>query len=359
MNYLLGAGCFAALTLVMWPVLPSCCVAAVVAYLLNPLVNRLESVGLPRPVSSFIIVFSSVSLLTASLVFLVPVVYSQTLEIAQLLADKLPLGAGVEGIKNAIRAHNVLRYGVIDAVNSATLSPSNLFSSENAEFIKLLSMLYKNFTKVVVGVVQSGVGIGSIAVKMLITLLLSFYILSSWPVVVKNILLMVPRRHLESFSHFMSRVDNIVSAYIRGQTSVCIVMSIYYCICFTVASLGYSLVLGFVSGIMTFIPYVGPVLCAVLGVCLALLQGFSWTNTAAVVLIFVVGNVVESNIVTPVLISKKLDLNPGWVVVGVVVFSAHAGFLGALVSIPVTAIVGVLTQFAVEKYKRSSLYLGE
>ncbi len=359
LNCLLGAGCAAVLVFVMRPVLPLCCVAAVLAYLLNPLVNRLESIGLPRPVSSFAIIFSSVGVFAALLVFLVPIAYSQTLALAKLLVDKLPF-AGVEGIKNALLAYDMLRYdGVIGAMNPEALSPHNLFSGNHVEFIKLLDGLYKNFIKVAVGVVQSGVGIGTIAAKVFITLLLLFYILGSWPIVVKNALLMVPRHYLEGFSHCMSKIDSIVSAYIRGQTTVCLIMLIYYCICFAVVGLEYSLVLGVISGIMTFIPYIGPILCALLGACLAILQDFSWTGTAAVILVFVVGNVVESNIITPVLLSKKLDLNPGWVVIGMVVFSAHAGLLGALVSIPVTAIVSVLTHFAVEKYKHSNFYLGK
>ncbi|MGN7678345.1 MAG: AI-2E family transporter [Anaplasma sp.] len=356
-NCLIGVFCAAALVLVMRPVLSPCCIAAVLAYLLNPLVNKLESIGLPRVISSFVIVFSFVAVFATFLVFLTPVAYSQALEMVKLLADKLPF-LNVEKVKDLLQAYDLHYDDVVDAVSAAASLPDDLFKGDSAAFLKLLHGLYKNFGKVVMAVVHSGVGLGSLLIKILLTLMLSFYILESWPLLVKNVLSMVPKRHVVTFSECMSKMDSKVSAYIRGQTTICLILSLYYCICFLAVGLKYSLVMGFMSGIMSFVPYLGPILCTALGIGMAILQGMSWTSTVAVILIFAVGHAVESQVITPVLIGRNLNLNPGWLVVGVVVFSAHAGLLGALVAVPVTAMVSVLAQLAMERYTRSNFYLG-
>ncbi|MGN7661293.1 MAG: AI-2E family transporter [Anaplasma sp.] len=356
-NCLIGVCCAAVLVLVMRPVLSPCCIAAVLAYLLNPLVNKLESVGLPRVVSSFVIVFSFVTVLATFFVLLTPVAYSQALEMAKLLVDRLPF-LDVEKVKDLLQTYDLQYDDVVGAVSAAASLPDDILKGDSATFLRLLHGLYKNFGKVVMGIVHSGVGLGSLLIKTLLTLVLSFYILESWPSLVKNVLNMVPKRHVGVFSECMSKMDSKVSAYIRGQTTICLILSLYYCVCFLVVGLEYSLVMGFMSGIMSFVPYLGPILCTALGTGMAVLQGMRWTSTVAVVLIFAVGHVVESNVITPVLISRNLNLNPGWLVVGMVVFSAHAGLLGALVAVPVTAMVSVLAQFAVERYTRSNFYLG-
>ncbi|MDB1135033.1 AI-2E family transporter [Candidatus Anaplasma sp. TIGMIC] len=358
-NLFLVAIAVVALVVVVRPVLCSCCFAVVIAYLLNPVVNRMEAVGLPRMVSSFAIVFSCTCVLGALVVFLTPILYSQALGIVKLLVDRAPF-IDLKDLKGLLSASGLPSYRDIinDTGDPLSFVTKSLVHGDNAELLKLLNSASGYFGKAVVGVAHSSIGVGASIIKMLLTLLLSFYILGSWNSLLGRINDLVPPRHRVSFLHCARRVDEVIAAYLRGQTLVCLLLSCYYCVCFVVMGLDYSLILGFVSGLMTFVPYVGPILCCVLGVGISMSQGLGLAKAATVVLMFIVGQTVESNVITPLIVGKKLSLNQVWIVLGMVVFSSHAGIAGALLAVPVTAILSVFTQFVVEKYTTSRFYLG-
>ncbi|MEH0831500.1 AI-2E family transporter [Anaplasma bovis] len=342
------------------PVLASCFTATAVAYLLNPIVNKLEQSGTPRSVSSFLIIFAAACMLCGVVVFLTPVLYSQALGIIKLLMDKVPF-IDLDEIMNSISMGNSVLDDDLEAPYSGPMEfiTENLLSKSSDDLLKFFRETYRYFGKLIAGIATSSVGIGNYIVKVFISFLLSFYILWHWPVIVKNIMLLIPKRYVKNFSSFMAMVDDIVSSYLRGQLTVCIIMSCYYCGCFVAVGLEYSLIVGFISGLMIFIPYIGPIFSVVLGICVALYQDMGTTSMTIVAAIFIVGHVLEAHVITPAIIGTKLHMSPAWLVIGMVVLTYHAGFLGALLSFPLTAILGVLVQDAVKRYLNSGFYLGK
>ena len=358
-NYLLVALLSVALLVVMRPVLYSCGVAVIVAYLFNPLVNRLEKVGLPRMVSSFVIILTSTGTLGALAVLLMPILYSQALDIVKLCIDKVPF-INLEDLKKVLSTSGIPVYKDIvdDFEDPISFIKQGMLHSGHVEFLKIFQSASNYFGKAIVGLAHSSVGVGSSIIKVFMTFVLSFYILGNWPVISRIIFDLVPKRHLQSFSDCTACIDEIISTYLRGQTLVCLFMACYYCFCFMAIDLEYSLVLGLFSGLMTFIPYVGPVLCAILSVCVAVSQGLGVGKVIIVLsLMFIIGQTAESNLVTPAIIGKRLSLCPAWLIIGMVVLSSHIGFFGTLLSVPLTAILKVLTQFVVRRYISSTFYL--
>ncbi|QJC27764.1 AI-2E family transporter [Anaplasma platys] len=356
-NFSLIALAFVVLAVVARPVLPACCVAIVVAYLLNPVVNRLEVLGCPRMFSSFAIIISGTGILGSLLLLLIPILYTQTLEIIKVLVETVPF-VRLEGLKSLLNDSSLSSYKEI--VDSAE-KPWSLFSGElfrggNAEFLKLFHSLSGYFGKAVVGLANSGMGFGVSVVKVFVTLLLSFYMLGKWPVITRCVTDLVPRHYLSDFSDCMTRVDEVISAYLHGMILVCLVLSCYYCLCFFIVDLDYSLVLGVMSGLAAFVPYVGPLLCAVLVICVAVSQSLGMAKVSLIGVMLLVGHVAESNFITPLIVGRKLSLSPAWLIIGMVVLSSHLGFLGTLMSVPITATIGVLAQLLFKKYTQSSFY---
>ena len=133
-------------------------------------------------------------------------------------------------------------------------------------------------------------------------------------------------------------------------------MAIYYTICLCIINLKYFLIIGLISGIMTFIPYIEPVFCTALSCIIAMLQFNNWTTCCIVAAMFIIGQLVESNIITPLLIGKRIDIHPIWIIIGMITCGSQIGFTGILLSIPITAIIGVFVKSIITQYMNSKFY---
>ena len=145
----------------------------------------------------------------------------------------------------------------------------------------------------------------------------------------------------------------------RGQGVVCLILGTYYALALALVGLQFGLVVGFLAGALTFIPYVGALVGGALAIGLALFQFWGdWWWIVAVWAIFQSGQFVEGNILTPNLVGSSVGLHPVWLIFALSAFGALFGFVGLLVAVPVAAIIGVLVRFALGRYKESLLYTG-
>lgn len=357
-NFSLIALAFVILAVIARPVLPACCVAVVIAYLLNPVVSRLETLGLHRMFSSFAIILSGTGIFGAVLLLLIPILYTQTLEVMKVLVNMIPFMHPGD-LKGLLNDSSLSPYREI--VENAErpwslLFNGKLFQEGNKEFLKLFHSVSGYFGRAVVALANSGMDFGISMVKVFVTLLLSFYMLGKWPEITRCVYDLIPRHYLSDFSDCITKVDEVISSYLHGMILVCLVLSCYYCLCFFLIDLDYSLVLGVMSGLAAFVPYIGPLLCAVLVVCVAISQSLGITKVSLIGAMLLVGHIAESNFITPLIVGKKLSLSPAWLIIGMVVLSSHLGILGTLMAVPITATIGVLAQLLFKKYTQSSFY---
>ena len=123
--------------------------------------------------------------------------------------------------------------------------------------------------------------------------------------------------------------------------------------------LQFGLVVGFVAGLVTFIPYLGALLGGALAIGLALFQFWGdWVSIGLVAGIFAIGQVIEGNVLTPKLVGGSVGLHPVWLILALSVFGSLFGFVGMLVAVPLAAAIGVLIRFAIGQYQRSLLFVG-
>jgi len=208
-------------------------------------------------------------------------------------------------------------------------------------------------------VVGSAASLINIIVLFVIVPVVAFYLLYDWDRMISNIDGMLPRDHAPVIRDLAGQIDDTLASFIRGMGTVCLILGTYYAVALMLVGLQFGLVVGFIAGLITFIPYVGAVVGGALAIGLALFQFWGdWVSIGLVAGIFVLGQVAEGNFLTPKLVGSSVGLHPVWLIFALAVFGALFGFVGMLVAVPVAAAIGVLARFAIAQYKDSRLYRG-
>jgi predicted PurR-regulated permease PerM len=155
-------------------------------------------------------------------------------------------------------------------------------------------------------------------------------------------------------------VDAAISGFLHGQTAVCLILGSFYAVALTLTGLNFGLLIGLISGLITFIPYVGSMTGLILSLGVAVAQ--FWPNYGSILMVlgvFLVGQFVEGNVLSPKLVGESVGLHPVWLIFALLAFGFLFGFVGLLVAVPLAATIGVLSRFAMRRYLQSSFYTGE
>jgi predicted PurR-regulated permease PerM len=319
-------------------------VGMVIAYALNPLADRLEAIGFNRLVASGLIVLVLVVLLLLALVLLVPLLVNQL----QQLAVSLPGEA--ERLKGLLEDWARLRFG-------------DRFPEFQAGLDRAVAEFKGNWSGLAATVAQSlwsqGLALFNFASILLITPLVVFYFLVDWHRMLAKVGGWLPRDHEPTIRRLAGEIDDAISAFIRGQGLVCLILGLYYAIALTGIGLRYGLLLGLATGVLHFVPIVGWTLGLIVSASLAVIQ--HWPDTMPllkVLAVFAAGIAVDAAVLSPKIVGQKIGLHPVWLIFALFVFSYVFGFVGVLVAVPVAAAIAVLVRFGLEVYLASSIYHG-
>jgi predicted PurR-regulated permease PerM len=156
----------------------------------------------------------------------------------------------------------------------------------------------------------------------------------------------------------MRGIDRVLAEFLRGQLSVMVALALYYSTTLTLAGLNFALPIGVITGLVAFIPYVGYGTGVVLATLATLLQGPELALVVPVVLVFALGQVMESYVLTPYLVGKRIGLHPLAVIFVLMAFAHWFGFVGMLIALPTGAVLLVVLRDLLAAWKRSSLYRG-
>jgi predicted PurR-regulated permease PerM len=170
----------------------------------------------------------------------------------------------------------------------------------------------------------------------------------------------IPIPHRETVRSLARDIDLAIAGFVRGQTGVCLILGSFYALGLTLVGLNFGLLIGLVSGLITFIPYVGSMTGLVLATAVAVAQFWpSWTPILIVVGIFFAGQFIEGYVLTPKLVGRSVGLHPVWLMFSIFAFGYLLGFVGMLLAVPLAAAIGVVMRFTLRRYMASSLYTGE
>jgi predicted PurR-regulated permease PerM len=211
--------------------------------------------------------------------------------------------------------------------------------------------------KILKTLMSNGFALINLISLLLIMPVVTFYMLRDWDSFVKKVEALLPKKSRKGIMEAFKEIDKIIAGFIRGQLSVCLILGLFYSIGLKLVGLELGLLIGFIAGIISFIPYVGSITGFILGCVLAFAQYGDITHVLYVVAVFMLGQFVEGNFLTPKLVGESVGLHPVWVMFALLAGGVLLGFLGLMLSVPLAAIVGVLVRYGVKKYKQSSLYL--
>ncbi|WP_299782250.1 AI-2E family transporter [uncultured Roseobacter sp.] len=310
-----------------------------IAYFLDPVADRLERMGLSRIAATGLITIVGILIFVLMALLVIPTLVSQALQLVNVAPD----------YAKSITAFLTEKFpSLLDDSSTLRQSISSLGETIQSRGAQLLETALSSVASLL-----------NVVVLLVIVPVVSVYLLLDWDRMVARIDDLLPRDHADTIRNLAREIDATLASFIRGMGTVCLILGTYYAIALMIVGLQFGLVVGFVAGLVTFIPYLGALIGGALAIGLALFQFWGdWISIGLVAGIFVVGQVVEGNILTPKLVGSSVGLHPVWLILALSVFGAAFGFVGMLVAVPVAAAIGVITRFGVAQYKDSLLYRG-
>lgn len=314
------------------------------AYFLDPVADWLERRGLSRMMATVVILITFVLLFALSLIIIIPVVVAQASDfitrIPGYISSLQQLVAGT--------GSTILPDWVAAQVESIRENFSKLLA-EGAGFIgTLLTQIW-----------NSGKSLLDVVSLLVVTPVVAFYLLLDWDRMIKKVDSWIPRDHVQTVRQIATDMDTTIAGFVRGQGSMCLILAIYYAVGLSLAGLNFGLLIGFATGMLSFIPYVGATLCLLIAGGVALVQfGTDYVSIAIVLGVYFTGQFMEGNVLQPKLVGGSVGLHPVWLMFALFAFGAMFGFVGLLIAVPAAAAVGVLVRFALSRYLESDLYHG-
>lgn len=335
----------AVIVLVLWllaPVLTPFALAAMLAYLGDPLADRLERLRMGRTLAVSIVFTAMLMVVVGALLLLVPLVERQ---VARLIRSLPTYAAWLqEQAAPWLEQRLGLEIGTFDADGIASLLKQHIGSAGGVA------------AAVLAQVSKSGLALVAWSANVLLVPVVTFYLLRDWDVIVGRVHDLLPRKLEPTVSRLARESDSVLGAFVRGQLSVMLALGVIYGVGLWLVGIDVGPLIGMVAGLVSFVPYLGFIIGLVASLIAALVQYHDWQHIALVLVVFGIGQVMEGYVLTPRLVGNKIGLHPVAVIFAVLAGGQLFGFLGVLLALPVASVVMVLLRYTHERYLASSLY---
>lgn len=324
------------------PILTPFLLGALLAYLGNPLVNRLVKWHLPRTVAVILVFTFIVGIVSLLLIYLVPLLEDQII----LLINKIP--SYVSWIQVTVIPWIQTRFGI--AIPSIDLN--NIASTLTAD--------WKQTGHVATGVLKtlahSSLAIFAILLNLVLIPVVTFYLLRDWLVLIKKSKDLIPRKYLPAMTEILSECNEVLGAFFRGQLLVMLALGVFYSAALGFVGLDLALLVGVLIAILSIVPYLGSIIGLAIALIATLFQFPDMTHIVYVLIIFAVGHVLESFVLAPLLIGDRIGLHPVAVIFAILAGGELFGFFGILLALPVAAVIMVWVRYSLHHYVNSRFY---
>jgi predicted PurR-regulated permease PerM len=340
---LIGAALTLWLLHLLGPALSPFLLAAILAYICSPGVDWLARRRVPRPAGS-VLVLALLGLGLAGLaLILLPLVQEQISRIA----DKLPPALSrLEAVAGPWLSTTL---GIDIRLDTAQLTD---LAREHQDSLKKL------LTNVVGTVSKNGLMLIGVLASLLLVPIVMFYLMSDWPTLLGKIDALVPRRWHQRVITIAGEIDAVLGQFLRGQVSVMLLLALYYSLGLWLAGVEFALPVGILTGLLIIIPYAGFGLGLILAALTAFMQGAGWPPLIGVAIVYGIGQVLESFVLTPYIVGDRIGLHPLAVIFALVAFGQLFGFFGILLALPASAALLVGLRHLRAAYLASNLYRG-
>ncbi|ALQ50172.1 AI-2E family transporter [Nitrosomonas ureae] len=323
------------------PILTPFLLAAVIAYICNPMVSYMADRKIPRTVGAVLVMLLLLGVFAALILIMVPLFEKE----ANRLLDKMP--AYLDMLKNHVIPwlESRLDISLQPDMNVLKEALSEHWKSAGGVAAKMLPSL-----------TSGGMAVVEFLVNLLLVPVVLFYLLRDWDMLVKLIDEMIPRYWHDQISQLARETDRILAEFLRGQLSVILLMSICYITGLWLAGLEFALPIGLVAGILVFVPYLGMIVGLMLATFAAMMQFQDWSGVITVWAVFGIGQMLEGMLITPWLVGDRIGLHPVVVIFALMAFGQLFGFFGILLALPVSAVMLVWLRHLRQRYLGSDLY---
>ena len=308
----------------------------ILAYLLDPIADKMESFGVPRLLTALTVSLFALFVLMTAAILVIPIIFDQINQIIGFIPY----------ITNEIhvvmqKGFKVLNLGEVEDIDLVNLS-------------KNLNEVSPIFAK---SIFNSSFAILDFIFLLMVTPIVAIYLLVDWDKIIKEVEKVIPRRLEPTISQIVIEMHKTVASFLRGQFSVCIILAIFYAASLTALGLEYGLLVGLFSGLISFIPLIGAILGGLVALVVSLAQFWQTPEWVGVVLIiFLFGQILEGNLLTPRLVGKSVKLHPLWIIFSVTCFGSLMGWVGVILAVPSAACIAVLVRFSLKIYFETDFY---
>jgi predicted PurR-regulated permease PerM len=331
----------ALLMYLLGPILAPFVAAGILAYICNPLVQRLIDRKVPRTWAVVLVMSGLLLLASLLLLIMLPLLEKEI----GLFVTRFP--EWIEAARMQLLPQLQQWFGVSIEWDSQSLKNLllNHWQSAGGMAGKLLPWLG-----------SSGGAIAGVMINLLLTPLAMFYLLRDWDALVSRLDELVPRHWHAKVRKIAGEVDDVLAEFLRGQISVMLLMSLYYMVALWLAGLEFALPIGILAGMLVFVPYLGMIIGLLLATLAAIMQFPDFGGVLLVWIAFGVGQLLEGMAVTPWLVGDRIGLHPLAVIFALLAFGQLFGFFGLLLALPLSAILLVALRHGKGWYLDSDLY---
>jgi predicted PurR-regulated permease PerM len=339
----LGLGMLGLLYLLS-PILTPFLLAGILAYVCNPMVDRLQGLRLPRLLAVVVVLLLLAAVLAALALILVPLLADE----ASILSSRLP--EWLATVNDRLGPWLSERFGAHLNFDPAALKK---LIGENSSGLQALGN--KLFESLRIG----GAAVTGLLVTLVLVPVVMFYLLLDWHPLLARMDNAVPRAWHDKVAVMATDVDTVLSRFLRGQILVMVVLAVYYSVALTIAGLPSALTIGILTGLLIFVPYLGFATGLVLALLVAALQFAGFGPVIAVLIVFGIGQVLEGFLLTPFLVGSRIGLHPLAVIFALMAFGQLFGFFGILLALPASAALLIGLREVRALYLASRFYRGE
>lgn len=322
-------------------ILPPFIIGVLFAYFLNPLIELFKRFKIGRLYATIIVSILFFTLVIFLFIILIPLIYDQ-------------IGQFINFIPNM---KNFIDTKIVPIISQfvGKFDPEVVVRIKHS-ITNFNSYIFDYIAKLMSKIWHSGVALIHIISFTFLTPILTFYFLRDWEIIIKKFHDIIPIKIKKDVRKNLNAMDDIISGYIRGQFNVCLFLMIFYSIGLYIVGLKFSLFVGILTGLLCLIPLIGFFIGASSGIIIAFVQFDDIKNVLMVAGVFLLGQIIEGNFLTPKLVGEKVGLHPVLVIFALLVGGHLFGFLGILISVPVAGILGVLVKTFMSFYFKSTYY---
>ena len=328
------------LVVLLGPILTPFLAGALLAYMFDPLVGRLEAFRISRTAGTVIVIALAGLGLFALLLIALPLFQGQFAELSQ----RLPAGLELLQTRFLPWLQQTLGIAIDSNLDGLKAWLTEKATQKGADWLPTL---------------QTGaLAIVGVLANLLLIPVVMFYLLKDWNVMVARVAALAPRPWMGRATRIARAMDQVIGEFLRGQLAVMATLALYYAVALWLAGLHYALPIGILTGVLSFVPFLGFGLGLVLALLVALLQFSDWTGVAWVAGVYLAGQALESYVITPRLVGERVGLHPVAVIFALAAFGQLFGFVGVLLAVPLAAVLLVALRELRAAYEASGFYLG-